>query len=128
MNEELTFDYGHLQNGEVHCYYRDPATLSISRIHVSKMQGGNERIVKRTTLGSRLVTTAFLAIDHNQGDSDKPVLWETMVARSTLFGITWHKIQLRYTSEDAAREEHDDLVNWMMSGNCPDSYIQPARS
>ncbi len=41
-------------------------------------ENGNNRIVAKTQLGHRLVSTVFLALDHAFGGGP-PILWETMV-------------------------------------------------
>jgi hypothetical protein len=65
----------------------------------------DERIVCQTRVSPDvLVSTVFLALDHNLGDGP-PLLWETMI-----FGGPHHGFQDRYTTRAAAEAGHLDAI------------------
>lgn len=66
--------------------------------------GGN-RIVARTMIGSVLVSTVFLGVDHSFG-SGPPLLYETMVFGSEEFANE----QERYTTRAEALAGHAEMV------------------
>lgn len=59
------------------------------------------RIVRQDDVGDILVSTVFLALDHDHSLQGPPILWETMI-----FGGPHDQYQERYTSKDAALEGH----------------------
>jgi hypothetical protein len=70
-----------------------------------------QRILRRTQIGPYLVSTVFLALDHDYYDSGIPILWETMV----FLGQTLRRDLdcRRYATREEAREGHQttcDLV------------------
>jgi hypothetical protein len=68
-----------------------------------------KRIVKRTQTNRYLVSTVFLVIDHNYGDRQFPVLWETMVFPKGSLGEEYCQ---RYESYDDAVRGHGVAVTW----------------
>lgn len=60
-----------------------------------------DRRVARDTVGDAEVSTVFLGIDHSFGDSEKPVLFETMIFGGPLDQEMW-----RYCTWDEAVEGH----------------------
>jgi hypothetical protein len=81
------------------------------------------------------VSTVFLGLDHGfrmfgawNPMLYRPVLWETMI-----FGGPWHEYQLRYTSAEAARRAHKELVSilqapgWMVRYRELKGIKRPAR-
>jgi len=69
-----------------------------------------DHIVGQTEIGPDVtVSTVFLGIDHGHGRSDKPVLWETMVFRSSEDGRS--RPSWRYTSEADAKRGHELVVS-----------------
>lgn len=67
------------------------------------------RIVKRTQVGSILISTVFLGLDHQFGDGP-PLLWETMI-----FGGEHDQYQERYSSKEKALEGHIKAVKIVTS-------------
>lgn len=69
----------------------------------------NERIVKKTKVGKRTVSTVFLGLDYRfmPKPGDKPILWETMVFKN---GEDVDGIQERYTSKISAVRGHNKIV------------------
>jgi hypothetical protein len=62
------------------------------------------RMIKKTEIDHKTVSTVFLPIDHNFGKSDQPVLFETVVFPEC-------KICIRYNTYDEAIEGHNKVVN-----------------
>ncbi len=62
------------------------------------------RVVQQNTIGGVKVSTVFLGLDHNFGDSLAPVLWESMI-----FGGPLDQEQRRYTSKAEALAGHEEL-------------------
>lgn len=65
----------------------------------------SNRIVKQDHVSEVLVSTVFLAIDHNYSGKGPPVLWETMI-----FGGPHDGYCERYTSRKDAEEGHEKAV------------------
>src|SRR5262245_25848747 len=63
------------------------------------------RVVAQTHVKNILVSTVFLAIDHNFGCGGAPILWETMI-----FGGEHSNFQQRYTSKEDALKGHRKAV------------------
>lgn len=59
-----------------------------------------------------LISTVFLALDHNHRLSGPPVLWETMIFWE---GSDLDDYQRRYTSLDAARRGHSKALSLVMA-------------
>lgn len=62
-------------------------------------------IVKRTDVGDVLVSTVFMGLDHNYGDSGPPILFETMI-----FGGKLNQAQSRQHTWREALEAHERTV------------------
>lgn len=62
------------------------------------------RIIHQTQVGSILISTVFLGLDHRFGDGP-PILWETMMFGWMLPAALQH-YQERYTSRDHAEAGH----------------------
>jgi hypothetical protein len=60
------------------------------------------RVVHQTEIGTYLVSTVWLGIDHNWTDTGPPLIFETMIFPSagTIADCS------RYTTEDEARQGH----------------------
>lgn len=71
----------------------------------------SRKTVKRDKIGSILVSTVFLGLDH-AWDSDIPVLWETMI-----FGGEHDQYQERYTSYEDALEGHKKALTLITKEN-----------
>ena len=69
-----------------------------------------DRTVKKDTIGDVLISTVFLAIDHQFGKGP-PILYETMI-----FGGEHNDHQERYTNEVAALAGHDQAVAMVRDG------------
>lgn len=89
---------------------------------------GKNRIVKRTDLNDWFVSTVFLGLDHRFSGKGDPILWETMVfeqelsefeipaygnhpARKRKHHKSVEQYENRYSSKEAAIEDHDRIVN-----------------
>lgn len=67
----------------------------------------------KTTVDGYEVSTVFLGLDHQHGEGETPILWETMI-----FGegpVPWasgddNEYQERYTSAEDARAGHEQTV------------------
>lgn len=62
-----------------------------------------DRVVARTEVGQTVVSTVFLAVDHQHGGP--PLLWETAV-----FTDEAVEVPRRYPTREAALAGHDQLV------------------
>lgn len=60
-----------------------------------------DRHVAQDMVGDVRVSTIFLGLDHQWGQSPEPILWETMI-----FGGAHDEYQARYTSYEAAIAGH----------------------
>lgn len=69
-------------------------------------QSGKERVVKQSRVGSAMVSTVFLVIDHNHFGDGPPVLWETMVFDERPV----KERSARYTSREAALVGHEVIL------------------
>lgn len=73
-----------------------------------------ERAVARTVVEDLIVSTVFLAVNHNDGGSGPPVLWETMVFRTGIPGWPggWKPITSRQCpgNREQALAMHEDTV------------------
>lgn len=65
-----------------------------------------ERRVADTKVGETHISTVFLGLDHSFGQSQKPLLWETMI-----FGGEHDGYQERYTSRADAEAGHAHAVS-----------------
>ena len=74
----------------------------------------NDRIVLQTTIGSYLVSTVFLGLDHNFTGvcNAMPILFETMVFGD---GSGIEVDAMRYQTEDRAREGHQHAVDVLIT-------------
>jgi hypothetical protein len=70
------------------------------------------KITKQEYIGNILVSTVFLGTDHSFGESEIPVLWETMV-----FGGHYNEYQRRYTSHEDALKGHNEIINMINPRN-----------
>ena len=68
-----------------------------------------DRTISRTEQDGVVVSTVFLGIDHNFGSRGAPVLWESMVFGGPLDGE-----EQRYTSAEAAKHGHEQMVKLAM--------------
>lgn len=82
------------------------------------------RVVARTQVGNYDVSTVFLAMDYSFSETDKPVLWETMVfsRRASTMKLLGHKRKFhksfddyfgRYISKEDALKGHEEIVSAM---------------
>jgi hypothetical protein len=76
--------------------------------------GTANRIVARDQIGSVLVSTVFLGLDHNFLGNGPPVLWETMISPLIESG-PYQNFQTRYSSKEDALEGHRKLVQMFNS-------------
>lgn len=70
----------------------------------------DDRIVDRTKVGRRTVSTVFLGVDHNFSREGPPLLFETMVfpqGDPCVRTATW----------DAAQKTHNEIVRQIRSGD-----------
>lgn len=70
------------------------------------MEGSREVI--KTKIGKVLISTVFLALDHNYGGSKKPVLYETMIFNSRNKKL--YEYQERYCTKEEALKGHKKAV------------------
>ena len=63
------------------------------------------RTVARTEMGTEVVSTVFLGIDHSFGN-EIPILFETMV-----FGGDYDGDEKRYSTWEEAEVGHNEMVN-----------------
>ena len=64
-----------------------------------------KRVLRQDRVGEILVSTVFLANDHNFMEEGPPILWETMI-----FGGEHDQYQERYSSREAALEGHEKAL------------------
>lgn len=64
------------------------------------------RIIARDLINDNLVSTVFLGTDMSYGNSEKPVLWETMVFGEPAFS----DYQERYSSKEEALIGHKQAI------------------
>lgn len=78
-----------------------------------KSEGKDNRFLAHDHIGSVLVSTVFLGLDHSfmgSGGGNPPVLWETMV-----FQGEHDQYQKRYRSRADALAGHDEAVEMVKS-------------
>lgn len=79
------------------------------------------RRVARTKLPwGTVISTVFLALNHNWSDHGAPILWETMI-----FGGACHDFQRRYSSYRQAIIGHNVAVEMARSHDKAQWYIWP---
>lgn len=71
-----------------------------------------DRVVAKDEIGKIRISTVFLGIDHNFGNSGPSVLWETMI-----FGGEHDEYQERYTSRIDAENGHLRVVQLVKSAS-----------
>lgn len=84
----------------------------------------NKRRVNRTTMtdcdGAEIkISTVFLALDHNYGDSPVPILFETMI-----FGGRADEDCKRCATWEQAEAQHQDAIDYVTE-NYPGLAIEP---
>jgi hypothetical protein len=75
-----------------------------------------ERTVARTEVGPVIVSTIFLALDHNHYGRGAPVLFETMIFFNEGPGKRpdeWADHQERYTTWELAEAGHARAIAWV---------------
>ena len=81
-------------------------------MHRWELQDISVRRVAEDHIGDLYVSTVFLGLDHHHGlDSDRPLLFETMVCR----GEESTDCQERYTTWEEAEVGHRQIVEALMS-------------
>lgn len=73
------------------------------RTHADLTMAFANRDVKKTKVGEQLVSTVFLALDHNYTEKGPPVLFETMVFPEC-------DICVRYCTKEEAEKGHGEVV------------------
>lgn len=73
-----------------------------------------KRIVNKTTIGTVLISTVFLGLDHSFGDDGPPILFETMVFNGEFCGE-----MNRYNTWDEADEGHEEMVKKVLGAMAP---------
>ncbi len=72
----------------------------------------NQNIVQQDTINVNdieyFISTVFLYFDHSFGNTDEPILWETMVFSED---PEWEHFQERYSSYDEALKRHKEILN-----------------
>jgi hypothetical protein len=76
--------------------------------HSEFMENSGKKFVAKTTVGTYVVSTVFLGLDHNFYDEGPPILWETMVFDSN-FNEQYCK---RYSSLVEALAGHEETVKY----------------
>jgi hypothetical protein len=67
------------------------------------------------------ISTIFLVVDRNFSGEGPPIMWETMV-----FGGEFDTYHRRYTSHEAAKAGHEQIVAALNAGtNLDDIEVQP---
>lgn len=94
--------------------YYDRKGNPISGEECYTKENQNNRIVRRTSVGNYAINTVWLGLDHNY-DGGKPLIFETMVFRTTEFGSTnigdYSEIDMdRYSTEEEAIVGHYNMV------------------
>ena len=86
-------------------------------------QDHKRRVIGRTTVGDKTVSTVFLATDHNFSFEGPPILFETMIFREAAgAGIDkreWDDFQVRYRTIEEARAGHAETVELLRLGLNP---------
>ena len=77
-------------------------------------ESNDNRKVAQTNIGDARVSTVFLGLDHRFGGHGLPILWETMI-----FGGPHDQYQRRYTSREAAEDDHRRIVEALRQGHEP---------
>ncbi len=96
-----------------------------SRSELHEFFASDRRILARSVVGERLVSTVFLPIDHAFGDGP-PVLWETMVFwQKAGQAMRTTDFQRRYTSCEAALQGHAETVGALERGEEPEEPAEP---
>lgn len=67
-----------------------------------------DRIVKQEWIGDCFVSTVFLGIDHNFGETGPPILWETMVFSNRSIDQEW--MQRCAGSKEQAEAMHEAMA------------------
>lgn len=74
------------------------------RCDVDDYMSDDDRVIAKDIFGESTVSTVFLTWDHSFNNSDKPVLFETMV-----FGGEYNDYQERYETYEEAIEGHKQI-------------------
>jgi hypothetical protein len=69
------------------------------------------QIVKQTSVSGYLVSTVWIGFNQDLRDDMPPLIFETMVFAPERHASNFDAEQLRYVSEERAREDHERLVN-----------------
>ncbi|MFE6966818.1 hypothetical protein ACFVAJ_17040 [Agromyces sp. NPDC057679] len=82
---------------------------------VSREEGvalfGEDRVVAQDMCVAGYVSTVHLVLDHNHSGEGDPLIFETMVFDGEGTAGCW-----RYSTEDAAREEHTKVFKALLAG------------
>ena len=78
----------------------------------------NSRHVAKEKIGEIEISTVFLGIDHNMGDSKQPVLFETMV-----FGGLHDNMCERYCTYAEAEQGHQRIVKLIRDENSDEKEL-----
>lgn len=65
-------------------------------------------------IGQNLVSTVWVGLDHGWGQARRPIIFETMIIEGPHNGF-----QQRYSTEDAARCGHMEVVEAILEGSAP---------
>lgn len=72
------------------------------------------KTLKQTSVGPYLVSTVWLGLDHNYGQCDEPLIFETMV----FYGADREDLELeRYSTEDQALKGHEAMCDKYKGGS-----------
>ena len=108
-------------------YDREGNPISLHEF-AALFETGNYKIVKQTTVDKQIVSTVWLGIDHSFGDTEAPLIFETMLMSVDLHPkVFFNKVYLtpdfsdewgfqeRYSTEEEALKRHDEIVQMIKS-------------
>lgn len=86
-------------------------------LQMEKMRKSDTKHVAKDDVNGKRVSTVWLGIDHQFGEYNTPILFETMVFEGNSYSEIYCK---RYTSWDDAVNGHKEAVQWVKDG-CDES-------
>lgn len=93
-------------------YNRKGEEISEDEI-IEKFKNPEYKIVKQENIGGKFLSTVWLGLDHSFGQSDRILIFETMVFPSK--GNWFDELFERYTTEEEALAGHERIKKDLLS-------------
>lgn len=114
MSEETEFKMRHRY------YDRRGNPISLAEfVELSQNRKINYKDIKSDVINNHLVSTIWLGIDHSFFNSEKPLIFETMIFKIKDGNIEWDNASLdyyqkRYSTEEQALEGHKEAIKYVL--------------